>query len=176
MYKTYSTSQILPCHPFCSACGTAGKSISNFRNLKSCDNYIHHLWCAATSVSQAFGTVVGTYSMHWILSCHPPCDLTSGCGIAGTDISTFRNLETLWQGYSPLVIHSQHYRFGIGDSILGLFDALNLLVLSVLRYDCWLHCCSRRHLPFSEFGKLPQGIHHEWSISSTINWALDIPS
>ena len=68
----------------------------------------------------------------------------------------FLEFGTLRPGYSPLVIHSQHHHLGTGDSVLGLFDTLNLLVPSVLLSDQWFQCCRHKHSQFSEFEILRQ--------------------
>jgi len=59
--------------------------------------------------------------------------------------------ETLQQGYLPPVIHSQHHQLRIGDPVLGIFYALNLIVLPVLQSDQWLWYCRHKYQQFSEF-------------------------
>jgi len=79
----------------------------NFRNLRSCNSCIHHLWSAPTTVSQAFGIPYWTYLVRWNSSCHPPCDLVNGCSAAST--------------ISPI--------FGIWDPVTATFTTFDVLQL-----------------------------------------------
>ena len=97
--EAYLMRRISPCHLPCdlvNGCSAASTNIFNFRNLRSCESYIHHLWCASTTVSQVFGTMYWTYLMCWISSCHPPCDLVNGCSAASTN-----TVRGMWKSPPP---------------------------------------------------------------------------
>ena len=87
----------------------------NFRNLRSCNSYIHHLWSAPTTVSQAFGIPYWTYLVRRNSSYHPPCDLVNGCSAAST--------------ISPI--------FGIWDPVTATFTTFDVLQIQSARSLEW---------------------------------------